>query len=131
MVGAAMLNVRQPGRDKMQAVREKLAQLACDRETINAHLTAAIAEAQDSPAGLLMPHQSLLYAGRVHACTKLPEMKHLARELCGRQICVTPDAEAFADPATKRSLRKFYSVNQAWESDDRGTLLAFARALRH
>ena len=129
MLGAAMFNVRQTGLDKMQAVREKLAQLACYRETINAHLTASIAEAQDSPAGLLMPHQSLLYAGRVHACTKLPEMMHLARELCGGQICVTPDAAAFADPETKRWLRKFYSVNEAWDSDDRRKLLAFARDL--
>jgi len=129
MLGAAMFNVRQTGLDKMQAVREKLAQLACYRETINAHLTASIAEAQDSPAGLLMPHQSLLYAGRVHACTKLPEMMHLARELCGGQICVTPDAAAFADPDTNAWLTKFYSVNEAWDSDDRRKLLAFARDL--
>ena len=129
MLGAAMFNVRQTGLDKMQAVREKLAQLACYRETINAHLTASIAEAQDSPAGLLMPHQSLLYAGRVHACTKLPEMMHLARELCGGQICVTPDAAAFADPDTEAWLTKFYSVNEAWDSDDRRKLLAFARDL--
>ncbi len=129
MLGAAMFNVRQTGLDKMQAVREKLAQLACYRETINAHLTASIAEAQDSPAGLLMPHQSLLYAGRVHACTKLPEMMHLARELCGGQICVTPDAAAFADPDTDAWLTKFYSVNEAWDSDDRRKLLAFARDL--
>ncbi len=129
MLGAAMFNVRQTGLDKMQAVREKLAQLACYRETINAHLTASIAEAQDSPAGLLMPHQSLLYAGRVHACTKLPEMMHLARELCGGQICVTPDAAAFADPDTEAWLTKFYSVNEAWDADDRRKLLAFARDL--
>ena len=129
MLGAAMFNVRQTGLDKMQAVREKLAVLACYRETINAHLTASIAEAQDSPAGLLMPHQSLLYAGRVHACTKLPEMMHLARELCGGQICVTPDAAAFADPDTDAWLTKFYSVNEAWDSDDRRKLLAFARDL--
>ena len=129
MLGAAMFNVRQTGLDKMQAVREKLAVLACYRETINAHLTASIAEAQDSPAGLLMPHQSLLYAGRVHACTKLPEMMHLARELCGGQICVTPDAAAFADPDTEAWLTKFYSVNEAWNSDDRRKLLAFARDL--
>ena len=129
MLGAAMFNVRQTGLDKMQAVREKLAQLACYRETINAHLTASIAEAQDSPAGLLMPHQSLLYAGRVHACTKLPEMMHLARELCGGQICVTPDAAAFADPETKRWLEKYYTVNDSWHPEDRRKLLAFARDL--
>ena len=82
LIGAALFNVRQTGLDKQQAVREKLAVLACYREGINAHLTAAIALAEESPSGLLMPNQSLLYAGRVHACTKLPEMMHLARELC-------------------------------------------------
>ena len=35
----------------MQAVREKLADLVCYREGINAHLIAAIAKAQRSPAG--------------------------------------------------------------------------------
>ena len=44
---------------------------ACYREGINAHLTAAIATAETSPAGLLMPNQSLLYCGRVFACSQL------------------------------------------------------------
>ena len=129
MIGAALFNVRQTGLDKMQAVREKLAQLACYRETINAHLTAAIAEAQESPSGLLMPNQSLLYTGRVHACTRLPEMMHMARELCGGQICVTPDSAAFDDPETGKWLDKFYNVNEYWEAADRRKLLAFARDL--
>ena len=38
-----------------------------------------------------MPNQSLLYTGRVLACSQLPAMMHIARELCGGQICVTPD----------------------------------------
>ena len=53
LIGAALFNARQTGLDKQQAVREKLAELACYREGINAHLTAAIATAQPSPAGLL------------------------------------------------------------------------------
>jgi len=69
LIGAALLNVRQTGLERQQAVQEKLAQLACYREGINAHLTAAIAEAEESPGGLLMPNQSLLYTGRVLACT--------------------------------------------------------------
>ncbi len=63
MIGAALFNARQTGLDKQQAVQEKLAQLACYREGINAHLTAAIATAERSPGGLLMPNQSLLYDG--------------------------------------------------------------------
>lgn len=129
MIGTALFNVRQTGLDKQQAVREKLATLACYREGINAHLTAAIATATESPGGLLMPNQSLLYTGRVHACSELPKMMHLARELCGGQICVTPDSAAFEDPDTQAWLEKFYSVNEHWVAQDRRRLLAFARDL--
>ncbi len=129
MIGAALFNARQTGLDKQQAVQEKLAQLACYREGINAHLTAAIATAERSPGGLLMPNQSLLYTGRVLACSQLHQMMHIARELCGGQICVTPDAAAFRDPETAPWLEKFYTVNDEWVADDRRKLLAFARDL--
>src|SRR5215471_15010129 len=129
MIGAAMWNARQTGLDKMQAVREKLADLVCYREGINAHLTAAIAVAQRSPGGLLMPHQSMLYAGRVFACSNLPQMMHIARELCGGQICVTPNAAAFQAAGSGRWLEKFYSLNDNWQAEDRRKLLAFARDL--
>jgi 4-hydroxyphenylacetate 3-monooxygenase len=129
MIGAALWNARQTGLDRLQAVREKLADLVCYREGINAHLVAAIAEAQTSPAGLLMPHQSLLYAGRVHACANLPQMMHIARELCGGQICVTPNAAAFAEGGSREWLDKFYSLNDNWHAEDRRKLLAFARDL--
>jgi 4-hydroxyphenylacetate 3-monooxygenase len=56
MIGAALWNAQQTGLERLQAVREKLADLVCYREGINAHLVAAIAEAQRSPGGLLMPH---------------------------------------------------------------------------
>lgn len=129
MIGAALFNVRQTGLDQQQAVREKLALLACYRETIHAHLTAAIALAEPSPAGLLMPNQSLLYTGRVQACSQLPAMMHIARELCGGQICVTPDAVNFDNEETGPWLRKYYSVNENWVAEDRRKLLAFARDL--
>ena len=129
MIGAALHNVRQTGLEHQQAVQEKLSQLACYREGINAHLTAAIATAETSPAGLLMPNQSLLYCGRVFACSQLHEMMHLARELCGGQICVTPDAAMFETPGPAEWLHKFYSINETWQSDDRRRLLAFARDL--
>jgi 4-hydroxyphenylacetate 3-monooxygenase len=129
MIGAALFNARQTGLDKQQAVQEKLAELAVYREGINAHLTAAIALAEKSPAGLLMPNQSLLYTGRVLACSQLHHMMHIARELCGGQICVTPDKASFDSPETKPWLDKFYSVNENWVADDRRKLLAFARDL--
>ncbi len=129
LIGAALHNARQTGLEKQQAVQEKLAELACYRETINAHLTAAIATAEKSPGGLLMPNQSLLYTGRVHACSRLPAMVHIARELCGGQICVTPDSAMFAEPEAGKWLEKFYSVNENWTFEDRRKLLAFARDL--
>tara|TARA_X000001036_G_C20492946_1_gene730561 strand:- start:343 stop:894 length:552 start_codon:yes stop_codon:yes gene_type:complete len=129
MIGAALFNVRQTGLDKNQAVREKLAMLACYREGINAHLTASIALSEKSPGGLLMPNQSLLLTGRVHACTRLPEMMHIARELCGGQICVTPNHAAFNDEESGHWLEKFYNVNENWVAEDRRKLLAFARDL--
>ena len=129
MIGAALFNVRQTGLEKQQAVQEKLSTLAVWRESINAHLTAAIALAQPSPGGLLMPHQSLLYTGRVVAISQLPAMMHLARELCGGQICVTPDAASFDAAETKKWLDKYYGINDEWAAEDRRKLLAFARDL--
>ncbi|HVT55799.1 MAG TPA: 4-hydroxyphenylacetate 3-hydroxylase family protein [Xanthobacteraceae bacterium] len=127
MIGAALFNARQTGLDKQQAVQEKLAELAVYREGINAHLTGAIALAERSPGGLMMPNQSLLYTGRVLACSQLHQKMHIARELCGGQICVTPDKAAFDAPETKPWLDKFYTVNEAWVAEDRRKLLALAR----
>ena len=129
MIGTALHNLRQTGLDNLPAVQEKLSRLAVYREGIHAHLTAAIALAEPSPGGLLMPNQSLLYAGRVHALTNLPEMMHLTRELCGGQICVTPDSAAFDNPETGPWLKKYYTVNENWVAEDRRKLLAFARDL--
>ncbi len=129
MIGAALFNARQTGLEHQQAVQEKLAQLACYREGINAHLIAAIAMASRSPAGLLMPDQSLLMTGRVLASSQLHHMMHIARELCGGQICVTPDAATFRDPETAPWLEKYYTVNENWRAEDRRRLLAFARDL--
>jgi 4-hydroxyphenylacetate 3-monooxygenase len=129
MIGAALFNARQTGLDKQQAVQEKLAELAVYREGINAHLTAAITLGERSPGGLLMPNQSLLYAGRVMAGSQLHHMMHIARELCGGQICITPDKASFDAPETRPWLEKYYTINENWVADDRRKLLAFARDL--
>ncbi len=129
LIGTALFNVRQTGLEKQQAVQEKLAALAVYREGINAHLTASIDQAEESPAGLLMPNQSLLYTGRVLASSQLPAMMHLARELCGGQIGVTPDLASFEHPETGPWLEKYYTINQQWGFDDRRKLLAFGRDL--
>ncbi len=129
VIGAALWNAKQTGLDKQQAVQEKLAELAVWREGINAHLTAAVAMGEKSPNGLLMPNQSLLFTGRVHALNNLPRMMHIARELCGGQICVTPDAAVFDHPETHKWMEKYYTVNDEWQADDRRKLLALARDL--
>ena len=56
-------------------------------------------------------------------------MIHLARELCGGQICVTPDYADFQNANTMPWLEKFYSINENWSSEDRRRLLAFGRDL--
>jgi 4-hydroxyphenylacetate 3-monooxygenase len=129
LIGAALFNARQTGLDKQPAVQEKLAELAMYRETINAHLTAAITLGERSPAGLMMPNQSLLMTGRVHACSNLYEAINTARDLCGGQICVTPDVASFEDEATKPWLQKYYTLNDEWMAEDRRKLLAYARDL--
>jgi 4-hydroxyphenylacetate 3-monooxygenase len=129
LIGAALFNARQTGLDRQQAVQEKLAELAVYREGINAHLTAAITLAEPSPGGLLMPNQSLLYTGRVLACSQLHHMMHIARELCGGQICVTPDKACFDAPETRPWLEKYYTIGEGWVAEDRRRLLAFARDL--
>ncbi len=75
-----------------------------------------------------MPNQSILYAGRVLACSQLPIAMHTARELIGGQVCVTPDAVQFAGEAGEW-LRKFYTLNECWDAEDRRRLLAYARDL--
>jgi 4-hydroxyphenylacetate 3-monooxygenase len=128
LVGTAYSSATQTGTKMHQGVREKLAELACYRESINAHLTAAIELAEVSPGGLLMPNQALLSTGRVVACTGLPAMVHLARDLCGGQLCVTPDAASFASPEIGPLLQKYYRVGR-FGGDDRRRLFAFARDL--
>ncbi|MFC7393175.1 4-hydroxyphenylacetate 3-hydroxylase family protein [Scopulibacillus cellulosilyticus] len=128
LIGTALLNVEQTGLTKIPAVKEKLAQLISYREGINAHLTAAVAEAEKSPGGLMMPNQSLLYTGRIFALTNFPAMAHLTRELVGGQLAISPDAETVSDPKVKEYIDKYYSVG-GWTSEDRTKLLYFARDL--
>jgi 4-hydroxyphenylacetate 3-monooxygenase len=56
-------------------------------------------------------------------------MMHIARELCGGQLAVTPDLATFDLPETAPWLEKFYTINEAWDATDRRKLLAFGRDL--
>ena len=128
LVGVAYASVTQTGVTMHQSVRERIAELVCYREGIDAHLTAAVENAEESPGGLLMPNQALLYTGRVFACTGLPAAIHLTRDLCGGQICVTPSAAAFRDPDAGPWLQKYYRIGDV-TAEERRKLLAFARDL--
>jgi 4-hydroxyphenylacetate 3-monooxygenase len=74
-------------------------------------------------------YKQVLMTGRVLASSQLHQMMHITRELCGGQICVTPDAATFADPETAPWMEKYYTVNENWQANDRRKLLAFARDL--
>ena len=63
------------------------------------------------------------------ATSGLPGAMHIARELCGGQICVTPDQATFEGPETGPWMEKYYSINDDWIADDRRKLLAYARDL--
>ncbi|WP_257350969.1 4-hydroxyphenylacetate 3-hydroxylase family protein [Pseudalkalibacillus decolorationis] len=128
LLGTALLNVEQTGLTALQAVKEKISQLISYREGINAHLTAAVANAERSPGGLMMPNQSLLYTGRVFALSNFAAMAHLTRELVGGQLAVTPDSVTISDPAIQEYVDKYYSVGE-WGTKDRAKLLYFARDL--
>ena len=69
-----------------------------------------------------------MYTGRVFAGTGLPGAIHLARDLCGGQMCVTPSAASFADPEIGPWLDKYYRIGDI-DAEDRRRLLAFARDL--
>ena len=129
LIGAALFNVRQTGLEQQQAVQEKLAALACYRESINAHLTAAIALAEPSPGGLLMPNQSLLYTGRVlrlHAAAgddahrpravRRPDLRHARTRRCS-----TPPRSAAGWRSTTRSTTSGWPTTGASCSPSRAT----------
>lgn len=128
ILGFAHAGARQTGTKMHQGVREKIAEIAAYREGINAFLVAAIELAETSPGGLLMPHQSTMYAGRVFACENLPRIMHLARDLAGCQISLTPSASQFANPDTAPWLNKYFAVGDV-EAEERRKLLAWGRDL--
>ena len=128
LLGFAHASARQTGTKMHQAVREKIADVAVYREGINAFLTAAIELAEPSPGGLLMPHQPTMYAGRVFACSNLPQIMHTVRDLAGCQISLIPSAAQFMNSDTGPWLSKYFAVGDV-EAEERRKLLAYGRDL--
>jgi 4-hydroxyphenylacetate 3-monooxygenase len=79
MVGTALFNARQTGLDKQQAVQEKLATLACYREGIEAHLTAAIAGAEEPSRVADAEPVAALFGARARLLATAPHDAHRAR----------------------------------------------------
>jgi 4-hydroxyphenylacetate 3-monooxygenase len=128
LLGVAYASARSTGVTMHQAVREKIAQIACYREGINAHLTAAVELAEPSPGGLLMPNQSMMYAGRVFASTQLPAVMHTVRDLCGCQVSLMPSKAMFDTPGAGDWLRKYFTIGEI-PAEERRKLFALARDL--
>lgn len=127
LLGIAHLNVEQTGLHRQPAVMEKLSILASYHEGIRAHIIASIEAGVASDGNFHTPQQSILFSGRYSAVTQLPSMMHLARELAGGQICLTPDAESFENPEIGPYLSKYYSISDSWGAEDRRRLLALSR----
>jgi 4-hydroxyphenylacetate 3-monooxygenase len=128
LLGVAYASARSTGVTMHQGVREKIAQIACYREGVNAHLTAAIELAQPSPGGLLMPNQPMMYAGRVFASTQLPSVMHILRDLCGCQVSLMPSKAMFDSPGAGEWLRKYFTIGEI-PAEERRKLFALARDL--
>jgi 4-hydroxyphenylacetate 3-monooxygenase len=56
-------------------------------------------------------------------------LMHLTRELCGGQLCVSPDAATFHSPETGPWMDKYYSIGERVDAEQRRRFLAFARDL--
>ena len=128
LLGVAYASAKSTGVTMHQGVREKIAQIACYREGVNAHLTAAIELAQPSPGGLLMPNQQMMYAGRVFASTQLPGVMHILRDLCGCQVSLMPSKAMFDTPGAGEWLRKYFRLGEI-PAEERRKLFALARDL--
>jgi 4-hydroxyphenylacetate 3-monooxygenase len=56
-------------------------------------------------------------------------MMHLTRDLCGGQICLSPDASMFDSPEVGHWMEKYYAIGDRCDAGERRALLAFARDL--
>lgn len=128
LLGTAYASIQQTGVKMHQGVRERIAEVVCYREAINAHLTTAIETAEKSPAGLLMPNQATMFAGRARAVNELSEIMQAVRDLSGCQMTMIPSASTFDLPEAAKYLNKYFRIGDI-DAEDRRRLLTFSRDL--
>ncbi len=117
MIGAAMWNAKQTGLDKMQAVREKLADLVCYREGINAHLTACDRRRAKEPRRPA-DAESVDAVCRPHLRLRKPAADDaLSRANCAAARSASRRTKRLSNPPAPRGwLEKFYSLNDNWRT---------------
>ena len=81
----------------------------------------------------MQPNESQALVARPLAVTPSQAERRInqkaVRDLCGGQICLTPDHADFQNEETRPWLEKFYTLGDQWQADDRRKLLAYARDL--
>jgi 4-hydroxyphenylacetate 3-monooxygenase len=113
LIGAALCTMlARPGSTSSRRCRRSWPSSPATAKTINAHLTAVDGGGREEP-GRPADAQPVaaLYRPRPCLLNKLPAMMHMARELCGGQICVTPDA-ATCSPSPKRQVAEQVLLGQ-------------------
>ena len=110
-----------------RASARRLAELTCYRKRNKARLTAAIEMAEVGP-GVVCAHQALLYTGQGARPLTAARDDASRPDLCGSQLCMTPDAATFELPRRVKWLDKYLAISEI-DAEVRRRLFAFARVL--
>lgn len=130
LLGAIMWMARLTGAEGLPEVQSDLAELACFRAGVSAHLSAAIGHGAVSAAGLWFPDATLLHAGVLFLRGRSAGMLDLARQLLAAQVNLTT---AMAPPGEAGGpggwLGRFQQLALPWALRDRQRLMAFAHEM--
>lgn len=130
LLGAIMWMARLTGAEGLPEVQSDIAELACFRAGVSAHLSAAIGHGGVSAAGLWCPDATLLHAGILFLRGRSAGMLDLARQLLGAQVNLT---SAMAPPGEAGGpggwLGRFQQLALPWTLRDRRRLMAFAQEM--
>lgn len=128
LVGTACLLAEQNRSIASPAVKEEIAHLMVYREAVHAFILASEAACERTESGLVMPNQSIAYAGRLYTALHYHEMVHVLRNLAGGSAVLIPDERTLRSPETGPCLEKYYRVG-ATPAEDRLRVLNLAAEL--